>query len=285
MVSGPISRASSRGSSRGAGGGPVLGRQLELPDGARKGPGVCGRADLRSGDRRAREHRESDPSDDALPAVRAVDVADAADHTLWAHQNSSAPNVAATKLVHGAPWPLKESVFVLGVANGSFSIAAIGSMMTMASHETGGGRGGREGVRMGLWGPAQAIAFGVGGFAGTVLVDLSKWVVGPSGGAYAFVFALEAVGLFRRALARTANDLRRGRGRRAAEGPLFPGSGRAGAVVGDDLRHHECRAAVRRDSAEPGVRIAFSAFAAKERMKCDKNDRLPQKTATRLRDV
>jgi BCD family chlorophyll transporter-like MFS transporter len=92
----------------------------------------------------------------------------------------------------GGAWPLKENVFVLGVANGVFCIAAIGSMMTLASQ----GRSAREGTRMGLWGAAQAIAFGLGGFAGTVLADLGKRVVGPTGTAYALVFALEAVGFF-----------------------------------------------------------------------------------------
>ena len=62
----------------------------------------------------------------------------------------------------GSDWPLRENVFLLGVANGAFAVAAIGSMMSYASD----GRTGREGVRMGLWGAAQAIAFGVGGFAG-----------------------------------------------------------------------------------------------------------------------
>jgi BCD family chlorophyll transporter-like MFS transporter len=94
--------------------------------------------------------------------------------------------------VQGMPWPLKQNVFVLGLANGVFSIAAISAMMTLASQ----GQGSREGTRMGLWGAAQAIAFGMGGFAGTVLVDLAKAVVGPSGKAYAFVFGLEACGFF-----------------------------------------------------------------------------------------
>jgi BCD family chlorophyll transporter-like MFS transporter len=98
----------------------------------------------------------------------------------------------ATAGVRGAPWPVKANVFALGLANGVFSIAAIGAMMTLASR----GRSAREGVRMGLWGAAQAIAFGVGGFAGTVLADLAKYVVGPTGKAYSFVFALEAVGFF-----------------------------------------------------------------------------------------
>jgi len=90
----------------------------------------------------------------------------------------------------GLPWPLKENVFLMGLANGVFSIAAIGSMMAMA----GQGHASREGVRMGLWGAAQAIAFGVGGFLGTVLSDLAKLVVSAPGGAYSVVFALETIG-------------------------------------------------------------------------------------------
>lgn len=87
-------------------------------------------------------------------------------------------------------WPLRENVFALGVANGAFSIAAIGAMMAMASR----GQGAREGVRMGLWGAAQAIAFGSGGFVGTVLADLAKLGTGSAGSAYALVFALEVLG-------------------------------------------------------------------------------------------
>jgi BCD family chlorophyll transporter-like MFS transporter len=47
---------------------------------------------------------------------------------------------------------------------------------------------------MGLWGASQAIAFGGGGFLGTVLADLAKLLVGSSGSAYALVFGLEVVG-------------------------------------------------------------------------------------------
>ena len=49
---------------------------------------------------------------------------------------------------------------------------------------------------MGLWGAAQAIAFGAGGFAGTVLVDLARTLSAPSPVAYAFVFGVEALGFF-----------------------------------------------------------------------------------------
>lgn len=86
-------------------------------------------------------------------------------------------------------WPLTANVFVLGVANGAFSIAAIASMMTLA----GNGRRRREGTRMGLWGAAQSIAFGLGGFLGTALVDAAGlFTADGSGVPYAFVFAAEA---------------------------------------------------------------------------------------------
>jgi MFS transporter, BCD family, chlorophyll transporter len=88
-----------------------------------------------------------------------------------------------------AHWPLRANVFVMGVANGAFSIAAIGSMMALAGH----GRGGREGTRMGLWGAAQAIGFAGGGLIGTALSDVARWVIGAPGPAYATVFAVEAL--------------------------------------------------------------------------------------------
>jgi BCD family chlorophyll transporter-like MFS transporter len=89
----------------------------------------------------------------------------------------------------GPAWPFRATVFALGVANGAFSIAAIGSMMRLA----GEGRASREGVRMGLWGAAQAISFGLGGIAGTAASDLARWLIGSPGLAYATVFAFEGV--------------------------------------------------------------------------------------------
>ena len=55
------------------------------------------------------------------------------------------------------------------------------------------GRKSREGVRMGLWGAAQAVAFGLGGLAGTVAVDVARWALGSPVAAYAMVFVGEAV--------------------------------------------------------------------------------------------
>ena len=88
----------------------------------------------------------------------------------------------------GGVWPLAATVFVMGAANGAFSIAAIGSMMSLA----GQGQQAREGVRMGLWGAAQAVAFGLGGVIGTGASDLSHWLIGVTGPAYSAVFAFEA---------------------------------------------------------------------------------------------
>ncbi len=90
--------------------------------------------------------------------------------------------------LHGPPWPLHASVFALGAANGAFAVAAIGSMMALA----GQGRAAREGTRMGLWGASQAVAFGLGGFLGTVGVDFTRYLVGTPVLAYVFVFAVQA---------------------------------------------------------------------------------------------
>lgn len=89
----------------------------------------------------------------------------------------------------GDGWPLRGSVFALGLANGAFAVAAIGSMMSLA----GTGRQAREGVRMGLWGAAQAVAFGLGGFLGTVASDLARAFFHSPATAYATVFAAEAL--------------------------------------------------------------------------------------------
>jgi BCD family chlorophyll transporter-like MFS transporter len=89
---------------------------------------------------------------------------------------------------YGPPWPLKPNVFLLGVANGVFSIAAIATMMRLAT------QGGEQyaGTRMGLWGASQAIAFGLGGLLGTVASDLAHYVLGQPGTAYASVFGFES---------------------------------------------------------------------------------------------
>jgi len=88
----------------------------------------------------------------------------------------------------GPAWPLRANVFALGLATGAFSIAAIGAMMGLA----GAGGAGHEGVRMGLWGAAQALAFALGGVLGTAASDLTRWLIADAGAAYALVFLVDA---------------------------------------------------------------------------------------------
>jgi MFS transporter, BCD family, chlorophyll transporter len=88
----------------------------------------------------------------------------------------------------GPAWPLKPTVFALGFTNGVFAVSAIGSMMGLA----GQGRTSREGTRMGIWGAAQAIAFGLGGFLGAVGVDAMRVVLPETGSAFFVVFSIEA---------------------------------------------------------------------------------------------
>lgn len=94
----------------------------------------------------------------------------------------------ALAAVNGPPWPLGANVFVLGFGNGVFAVAAIGAMMALA----GAGATTREGVRMGVWGASQAIAFGLGGLTGAVGVDLARSALGDDGAAFQLVFVIEA---------------------------------------------------------------------------------------------
>ncbi len=94
--------------------------------------------------------------------------------------------------INGKGWLLELNVFVLGVANGSFSIAAIATMMQLA-HE---GKEKTEGTRIGLWGASQAIAFGIGGFLGAICSDIARVFINDVGSAYAIVFFAECILFF-----------------------------------------------------------------------------------------
>ncbi|MEA1617944.1 BCD family MFS transporter [Erythrobacter sp. T5W1-R] len=94
----------------------------------------------------------------------------------------------AMAAVHGPPWPLAINAFVLGFGNGVFAVAAIGTMMGLA----GAGENTREGVRMGVWGASQAIAFGLGGLIGAVGVDFARRWLGEDGAAFQMIFAVES---------------------------------------------------------------------------------------------
>ena len=113
----------------------------------------------------------------------------------WTMGGCAASAIAALLLalagLIGPAWPLRGTVFALGIANGSFAVAAIGAMMQMVSQ----GAGAREGVRMGVWGAAQAVAFGLGGLFATGTSDLARALLPSASAAYAVVFIVEA-GLF-----------------------------------------------------------------------------------------
>ena len=88
----------------------------------------------------------------------------------------------------GPTAPLVPAVVGLGVFNGMFAVAAIGSMMALA----GEGRDSREGTRMGLWGAAQAMAAGFGGLVGAAAVDVMRTQLSSDANAFGTVFLVEA---------------------------------------------------------------------------------------------
>jgi BCD family chlorophyll transporter-like MFS transporter len=94
---------------------------------------------------------------------------------------------AAGQMAGGAVL-LTPATIALGLFNGMFAVAAIGSMMALA----GEGRADREGTRMGLWGASQAIAAGAGGLFGAAAVDLARHFTNAAT-AFGLVFTLEAM--------------------------------------------------------------------------------------------
>ncbi len=91
--------------------------------------------------------------------------------------------------MQGPGWPLGPNIFILGLANGAFAVAAIGAMMGLARE----GSESREGIRMGIFGAAQAIAFGLGSFLGTAAADIMRSLTDDDALAYGSVFAAEGV--------------------------------------------------------------------------------------------
>lgn len=140
----------------------------------------------------------------AALAGRRVGGASLGSLRAWTVGGCLASALALVGLVIGASaapaWPLHANVFLMGVSNGAFSIAAIGSMMSLAGERTASAAGAapvteRSGTRMGLWGAAQAIGFALGGLFGAAASDVARWLLGSPQSAYAAVFALEA-GMF-----------------------------------------------------------------------------------------
>ncbi|WP_291861007.1 BCD family MFS transporter [Bradyrhizobium sp.] len=130
-----------------------------------------------------------------VPLIGAVHPRSRGNLQIWTIGGCLASAIAllclAAAAIIGPGWPLRETVFMLGVTNGAYAVAAIGSMMALVS--AGGEK--REGVRMGLWGAAQAFAFGAGGFIGTLASDVARYLLSSPALSYSVVFAAEA-GLF-----------------------------------------------------------------------------------------
>lgn len=95
---------------------------------------------------------------------------------------------------------LKGAVVLLGLANGAFAIGAVGSMMVEATGE-------HAGLRMGIFGAAQAVAYAIGGFLGAAGSDVARAALGSASGGYTAVFLAEAV-LFGVAALLVATDRR-----------------------------------------------------------------------------
>ncbi len=141
----------------------------------------------------------------------------------WIIGGCLAAALAMLSLAFARPgFPLREAFFVLGLANGIFAAAAIATMMQLVNQ----GRSGREGVRMGLFGAAQAIAFGLGGFLGTVILDVGRLLTGSAAGGYAVVFLADAA-LF---VAAAMLALGIGRGIRTREQGVTPAIPAGGAA-------------------------------------------------------
>ena len=62
---------------------------------------------------------------------------------------------------------------------------------------------------MGVWGAAQAIAFGTGGLLGAVIVDQLRALMGQDAAAFQWVFGIEAVMFIVAALVATGTSLTR----------------------------------------------------------------------------
>jgi BCD family chlorophyll transporter-like MFS transporter len=78
---------------------------------------------------------------------------------------------------------------LLGIANGVFAIGAIGSMMALTGDRTDG----RAGLRLGVFGAAQALAYATGTMAGAAGVDIARTALQSPVRGYLAVFAVEAV--------------------------------------------------------------------------------------------
>ncbi len=138
---------------------------------------------------------------------------------LWAAAGCAASAVMFVALVLSPALASVDAfrtiVFLLGLSNGVFAIGAIGSMMAL----TGDAKDGRAGLRLGVFGAAQAVAYGLGVSLGGVGLDIAQAALGSPIRGYAVVFSFEAalfavsaVLAYRSASTANAGDIMRTRG-------------------------------------------------------------------------
>lgn len=96
--------------------------------------------------------------------------------------------LALSPLVGSVPL-LRVILMGLGVANGAFAIGAISTMMTL----TADGGDHTSGLRMGIFGAAQAVGTGIGQFLGAAGSDVSRAIFGGVTRGYGAVFGVEAL--------------------------------------------------------------------------------------------
>ena len=111
----------------------------------------------------------------------------------WAAAGCAASAVAYLALVASpalaTPATFTLIVVLLGLSNGVFAIGAIGSMMALTGDKTDG----RAGLRLGVFGAAQALAYAVGTLSGAAGVDLARAVFDSPVRGYLAVFAVQAL--------------------------------------------------------------------------------------------
>ncbi len=98
--------------------------------------------------------------------------------------------VLAVGAVRGAGFPLQPWVFGVGVADGVFAVAAVGAMMAGVGS---GDQGGQAGLRVGVWGAAQAVAYAAGGLAATGALQAGRAIWSGAGPGFALTLSLQAV--------------------------------------------------------------------------------------------
>ncbi len=112
--------------------------------------------------------------------------------SVWTLMGCVASGAALAALAYasaaGALSMIRPLVVCLGLANGVFAVATVGAMMDSATMEEPG----RAGMRIGIWGAAQALAFALGGISSTSLVDGLRIFTHSSSGAFAAVFIVQS---------------------------------------------------------------------------------------------